>query len=177
MELNFCRRCGSKLKQTEPTAYQCDQSHSIYSNPLPTVGIFIIDTDGKVLMSKRAIEPRIGEADTIGGFVDGDESLEEAARREIKEEAGLSPEQYTELEYLCSAVGEYPYGGESLQVLTAFFVTKLLSPETTCTPMDDVAEIKPYDIDVLNDLVITADDVSAGISKLLDKQNVYGLTT
>jgi len=61
-----------------------------YKNPLPTVDI-IIELDNKgIVLIKRAKEP-FGWA-IPGGFVDYGESLEEAARREAKEETSLEVE-------------------------------------------------------------------------------------
>lgn len=57
-----------------------------HRNPLPTVDI-IIEHGGGVVLIRRKNEP-IGWA-MPGGFVDYGESLEDAARREAREETGL----------------------------------------------------------------------------------------
>ena len=66
-----------------------------YEYPHPAVTtdivIFTIRQDElKVLLIKRAMPPHQGEWALPGGFVDLDESLEEAARRELEEETGVS---------------------------------------------------------------------------------------
>jgi 8-oxo-dGTP diphosphatase len=64
-----------------------------YPHPAVTVDIviFTIRNDVlKVLLIKRASEPFQGEWALPGGFVNLDESLEEAARRELEEETGVS---------------------------------------------------------------------------------------
>ncbi len=65
-----------------------------YPHPAVTVDciIFGYDTEEKelkILLIERAGEPFRGEWALPGGFVQIDESLEEAARRELKEETGL----------------------------------------------------------------------------------------
>ncbi|MCP4650586.1 MAG: NUDIX hydrolase [PVC group bacterium] len=55
-------------------------------NPVPTVDIIIEYDDGIVLIERK--NPPYGWA-IPGGFVDYNESLEEAAAREAKEETGL----------------------------------------------------------------------------------------
>ena len=67
-----CPECGHHLKS--------------YKNPLPTVDI-IIETKGGIVLIERKNKP-FGWA-LPGGFVDYDESLEQAAMREALEETGL----------------------------------------------------------------------------------------
>ncbi len=50
----------------------------------------IVITNGKILLVKRAAHlSNGGKWAIVGGFVDRDETCEQAARRELKEEAGL----------------------------------------------------------------------------------------
>lgn len=68
-----CPRCGKEIET--------------YRNPLPTVDVIIeIESTGIVLIRRK--NPPYGWA-IPGGFVDYGESLEEAARREAKEETNL----------------------------------------------------------------------------------------
>ncbi len=59
---------------------------SRYRNPFPTVDVVILCAQGVVLIERR--NPPRGWA-LPGGFVEVGESLEEAARREAREETGL----------------------------------------------------------------------------------------
>ncbi len=57
-----------------------------YQNPKIVAGSVVIK-DGKILLCKRAIEPRKGFWTLPAGFMELGESVEEAAKREAQEEA------------------------------------------------------------------------------------------
>lgn len=61
-----------------------------YRNPFPTVDI-IIEREGRGIILIQRLKPPYGWA-LPGGFVDYGESLEEAARREAREETSLEVE-------------------------------------------------------------------------------------
>ena len=68
-----------------------------YPKPSVTVDVVIITLRGEelqVLLVKRDISPYKGRWAIPGGFVHLDESLEAAARRELREETGLDTNQY-----------------------------------------------------------------------------------
>ncbi len=97
--MNFCNHCGESVSQKIPPndnrmRYVCDSCGTIhYQNPNVVAGVLplIVDNDGieKVLLCRRAIEPRYGYWTLPAGFMENGESLEEAAARESIEEANL----------------------------------------------------------------------------------------
>jgi 8-oxo-dGTP diphosphatase len=67
-----------------------------YEFPRPALTVDCVvfgldEEDLKVLLIRRALEPFAGRWALPGGFVRMEESLEEAARRELQEEAGIRP--------------------------------------------------------------------------------------
>ena len=70
LERNICNDCGFVA----------------YENPKVVVGTVVV-SDGKVLMCKRAIEPRRGFWTLPAGYMELNETLEEGAAREAAEEA------------------------------------------------------------------------------------------
>ena len=122
--------------------------------------------DNEILLSVRGIEPRKGMLDSFGGFVNGEESLEDAARRELKEELSLTPDDYQPLRYLTSAVRHYPYKNETLPVLSVFYWTKLTNPTKSLLPQDDVAAIQSIPLDSINENLVHDTDVIVGIRAL-----------
>ena len=65
-----------------------DCNFTYYDNPKIVVGVLPI-YKGKLLLCKRAIEPKQGLWTFPCGFLEHDETLEEGAIREAKEEAGI----------------------------------------------------------------------------------------
>ena len=83
-----------------------------YARPALTVDCVVFgldDEDLKVLLIERDLEPFAGSWALPGGFVKMDEPLEEAARRELEEEAGLR-DVFLEQLYTFGAIGRDPRG-------------------------------------------------------------------
>lgn len=137
MEMNFCRRCGEALQHATNHVYSCQNDHTIFKNASPTVGIFLLDKNNQLVLPARGIEPHIGTVDTVGGFVDENETLEDALYRELSEESGLSRDDITAPQYLMSYSGSYRYENEDIPVLATFFWAKLVSNKSP-VPKDDV---------------------------------------
>lgn len=138
MEMNFCRRCGAKLQKQADFVYQCERNHTIFLNAAPAAGVILQNEAGEVLMAVRAIEPGAGLWDMPGGFCDGAEAYEDAVARELEEELGLSPADYSTPRYLVSHPDSYPFKGETLIAETAVFWARL-NEGVRLSPRDDVA--------------------------------------
>lgn len=164
MEMNFCRRCGAPLKNIRNHIYSCENGHTIFANASPAVGVFFVTEQNRVLLSVRGIEPHKGRLDAFGGFVDGTEKLEKTIVRELAEELGLKPGDYTPAVYLTSGTGRYPYAGEEIPVLSCLYWSRLLVD--TPTPKDDVADIASYPLSDVPLEELHDKDIIAGIKRL-----------
>ncbi len=60
----------------------------MYKNPVP-VSVCLVPIDGKLLGVKRGIEPRKGFVALPGGYVNSDETWQQACVRELFEETGV----------------------------------------------------------------------------------------
>src|SRR5690349_11201706 len=83
-----------------------------YPRPALTVDCVVFGLDEgelKVLLIQRELPPFQGDWALPGGFVRMDESLEEAARRELREETGLS-DVYLEQLYTFGDINRDPRG-------------------------------------------------------------------
>jgi len=92
----FCPYCGERLIEktfggrVRSYCTKCDKIH--YKNPLPAVAVLVLNQKNQLLLVKRSVEPAKGMWCLPGGFIEIDESIEEAALRELEEEAGLKGE-------------------------------------------------------------------------------------
>ena len=90
--MNYCSHCGHRLEFKVPQGdnlprFVCPDCHTIhYQNPKVVAGCLPVWED-RVLLCKRAIDPQYGKWTLPAGFMENDETLEEAALREAKEEA------------------------------------------------------------------------------------------
>ena len=91
--MKFCSTCGQAVVHKTPAGdnrprYCCEGCGAIhYENPRLVVGTVPV-FEGKVLLCKRAIEPRYGFWTLPAGFMENGESVAEGAARETVEEAG-----------------------------------------------------------------------------------------
>jgi len=94
--VRFCPYCGGELidklvEKEKRRRFVCKNCNRIcYQNPIPVVVAVLTRPDERVVgLIKRAIPPRKDEWALPGGFVELDESPQEAVLREIKEEIGV----------------------------------------------------------------------------------------
>ncbi|GAB2189378.1 NUDIX hydrolase [Sessilibacter sp. MAH2] len=90
--MKFCSNCGAKVSIQVPAGddrnrhvcIECETIH--YQNPKVITGCLPVFED-KILLCKRAIEPRANLWTLPAGFMENGESIEEGALRESWEEA------------------------------------------------------------------------------------------
>ena len=151
--MNYCNQCGERVVLKTPEndnrlRFVCSSCEFIhYQNPNIIAGALplVIDSDDieKVLLCRRAIEPKHGYWTLPAGFMENEETLEEAAARESSEEANLTFDElklYTVMSlphisqvymiYIGQAKNEFSPGIESLE-------TKLFTEDQI--PWDELA--------------------------------------
>lgn len=95
--MNYCTECGQPLHQIIPAgdsrirAVCTACGHIHYVNPKVVVGC-IPEWEDKVLLCRRAIEPRLGLWTLPAGFMENGESTQQGAARETLEEANARVE-------------------------------------------------------------------------------------
>ena len=93
-DLHFCPHCGAPLAirllpSEDRPRLVCDRGHILYVNPKLVVNV-VAERRGRILLMRRAIEPRYGTWTLPGGFMEIDESVEECALREAREETDVT---------------------------------------------------------------------------------------
>jgi ADP-ribose pyrophosphatase YjhB (NUDIX family) len=90
--MNFCSHCGQPVTIRVPDGdhrprHVCTGCGAVhYQNPKIVAGC-VPEHDGRILLCRRAIEPRLGYWTIPAGFMENGETTQDAARRESLEEA------------------------------------------------------------------------------------------
>lgn len=145
---NMCPMCGSKnIENPGMRKWICkDCGFDLYNNVAAAVGIIIYDKDKNVLFEVRAKEPRKGFIAVPGGFVDFDESAEEAIVRECKEEIGVDLDS-DQVKILCTNPNTYEYKNIVYKTCDIFFTAPL--PEKYENVAAFISSLKAQESEVL----------------------------
>lgn len=144
---NFCPRCGHALHPAEvhgrmrPVCAGCD--FIFYFDPKVAVLVVIVQNE-KVLLVQRANDPGKGSWACPAGFVEHDESPEDAAVREVLEETGL----VIRVERLLDV---FPKKDHGLADLVIAYEARILNG--TMQAADDAADVRWFGRDELPELV------------------------
>lgn len=97
MAMNFCSNCGATVAYHIPEGddrprHVCKACETIhYENPKMVVGC-IAEWQDKILLCRRAIEPRMGKWTIPAGYLENSETVSDGAKRETLEEANARVE-------------------------------------------------------------------------------------
>lgn len=95
-DYKFCPMCAGSLEWGDIDGRKrlfCPSCGWInYKNPLPVVACLVSNSRGEVLLIKRGVQPHKGVWALPGGFIELDETVEGAGKRELFEETGLTGE-------------------------------------------------------------------------------------
>jgi ADP-ribose pyrophosphatase YjhB (NUDIX family) len=132
--MKHCASCGALVTRKIPNGdnrdrWVCDSCETVhYQNPRIVVGC-VPERDGRILLCRRAIEPRYGYWTVPAGFMELGETLREGAARETLEEAcaevrighlfasvDVVAAGQLHLFFTAELLGGYDVGDESLEV-------------------------------------------------------------
>jgi NAD+ diphosphatase len=124
----YCTKCGKITTKKNDSCYLCEAGHENWINPAIGSAAFIVKNN-KVLYGVRTQDPSKGKLDLPGGFIEVNETAEQAAIREAKEEMGVNID-------LVAPLGTYASVYQGRPTLDIVFIAKMTSEEIT--PGDDL---------------------------------------
>jgi ADP-ribose pyrophosphatase YjhB (NUDIX family) len=134
----FCPRCGETLTLHDGHLACAECGAEYWSNSIPGVQ-GILERDGRVLLARRANEPRRGHWDIPGGLLEETEAPVDGLRREFREETGMEIEPVELMR-----IDIEPYVGRYV-----FSVTWIVRGEGEPVAADDVDELRWFARDEL----------------------------
>ena len=118
----FCGGCGRKNPENrDDHRFSCTECGWLfYKSPVAATVAILELPDGRIILTRRGLDPGAGALDLPGGFVDPGESAEEATCRELEEELllKLSP---PDLKPLFTFPNQYHFSGVLYHTVDVFF--------------------------------------------------------
>jgi 8-oxo-dGTP diphosphatase len=143
MDLTYCPKCATEFvwqlngDRQRPTCPGC--GFVFYFNPVVGAGA-LVETDGRVVLIRRGVEPRAGYWSLPSGYVEADELAEDAAVRETQEETGLEVE-------VDDMLGVYSFGHEPPTGVLILYSAHTIGGELQAG--DDAQEVRAFAPDEL----------------------------
>jgi ADP-ribose pyrophosphatase YjhB (NUDIX family) len=137
--MRFCSACGNPVALRTPSGdhfarFICDGCGVVhYQNPKLIVGC-VPEHAGKILLCRRAIEPRLGFWTIPAGFMENGETTQDGARRESMEEAHAAVE-----------IGSLLAVVHVLHADQVHVMFRASLPEASFGPSDESLEVRLYD--------------------------------
>ncbi len=163
-----CPACGSaNFGSNNVKSKRCANCNFVYyHNPSAAVAAFIFNEQHELLVCRRANDPAKGTLDLPGGFVDYNESAEQALKRELNEELGIRVET---VKYEFSLPNDYLYSDLNIPTLDMFFVVQL-PPNAHVAAHDDVAESFFVALDKLKPCDFGLDSIKKAVSNIIKEK-------
>ena len=137
-DIHHCPRCGNPPRIEYPRSIVCPHcGYAAFYNPKPVACALPMTASGEIWLLRRGFEPNVGKWSMAGGFVDLGESVEDAARREIREEMAIEIE-------ITGLVGVYSRA-EDRTVVVVYTASALGTPSRTEEALE-VRAFAPIDI-------------------------------
>lgn len=121
------------------------------------IAVFIINNNKQVLLQKRSATKRFNpnKWGLCAGHVQADESLEEAALREIKEEVGIN---VNENDLLVLREKEINLKDTNSHITYFYYIKTNLKEKEFLIQTEELSEVKYFDIDKVINMILNHDE-------------------
>ena len=118
----YCPQCGKQgLQERGTSSVACPSCDYVYYHSSVAAVVGIIECGDRIVITRRANEPRKGMLALPGGFIEYHENLESGLARELQEELGIV---VTDLRYLASFGSKYLFREVLYFTTVAYFIVK-----------------------------------------------------
>ncbi|WP_026726831.1 NUDIX hydrolase [Flavobacterium sasangense] len=137
----FCPSCASThFTFPDNRRFFCEDCGFTYYHNIAAAVALVFTFEDKVLFTVRNVDPDKGKWDLPGGFIDPNETAEEAACREIREELGLNL-QPSDLKYVTTSPNNYLYKNVPYRTMDIFYECALPSNGINVAAEDEIQEL------------------------------------
>ncbi len=137
-DVRFCPRCAAEAVVTFPRSLTCDAcGYRALWSPEPVAATIPRDADGRIWLLRRALHEGAGRWTFPGGFVELGETVEDAARRETREELDMEIE-------LGDLIGVYSRA--DVRVVLVVFAAKALGAGSETDEATEVRLVDPGEV-------------------------------
>ena len=137
----FCPSCASThFTFPDNRRFFCEDCGFTYYHNIAAAVALVFTFEDKVLFTVRNVDPDKGKWDLPGGFIDPNETAEEAACREIREELGLNL-QPSDLKYVTTSPNNYLYKNVPYRTMDIFYECALPSDVINVAAEDEIQEL------------------------------------
>jgi len=137
----FCPSCASThFSFPDNSRFLCDDCGFTYYHNIPASVAIVFTFEDKVLFTVRNVDPDKGKWDLPGGFIDPNETAEEAACREIREELEIEISNH-DLKYITTSPNNYLYKNVPYRTMDIFYECALPSDVINVAAEDEIQEL------------------------------------
>ena len=142
--MTFVKYCASgastHFRFPDSRRVLCDDCGFTYYHNIAAAVAIVFTFEDKVLFTVRNLDPDKGKRDLPGGFIDPNETAEEAACREIKEELGIEISN-SDLKYITTSPNNYLYKNVPYRTMDIFYECELTSDVIKVEAVDEIQEL------------------------------------
>ncbi len=166
----YCPKCqSSDIEIVEDRKLSCHHCGLVYYQNVATATAVILRKKDEILFTIRNRDPKKGMLDLPGGFVDPDETAEQGAQRELKEELNLEI-PIENFSYFQSRFNHYEYKDILYKTCDLIFIAEFPSDTELTLEFDEIQDVKWIKLDEIKLEEIGFDSLRKAVEDYINKQ-------